>query len=105
MFDWPEHTHVQVEFPHAVFAGGGFLHLAGKGDQDLVAGIRPTPDGHRLVALQHHVVGDDRGQFELGEGAASEQKTEKQREERNRKTTAHKESPVVFEQGGKWTKF
>ena len=54
-------------------AGDGFLRLAGDGDGDLLARIGPAPHGHGCAALQHHVVGKDRGQPDLGERRGAEE--------------------------------
>jgi len=66
---------VELEHPLAVRVGGGGLGLAREGDGDGFTRIGPAPDGHRLLALEDHVVGDRRSQAEAGgeEGGAASQ--------------------------------
>ena len=66
---------VELEHPLAVRVGGGGLGLAGKGDGHGFTRIGPAPDGHGLLALEDHVVGNRRGQAEAGgeEGGAAGQ--------------------------------
>ena len=66
---------IELEHPLAVGIRGGGLGLASEGDGHGLARIGPTPDGHGLLALENHVVGDRRGQAEAGgkEGRATDQ--------------------------------
>ena len=66
---------VELKHPLAVRVGGGGLGLPSEGDGHGFARIGPTPDGHRLLALEDHVVGDRRGQAEAGseEGGAADE--------------------------------
>jgi len=46
---------------------GGLL-LAGEFDGHFFVGIRPAPDRYGLLALEDHMVGEDRRQAEVGGG-------------------------------------
>ncbi len=63
--------------PFAVRVGFGRLALPGQRDGYFFAGFRPTPDGKRLLALQHDVVGENPGEPHLPEGGLA---TEKEKE-------------------------
>ena len=59
---------VEAERPLAGRIGFGGLLLAGEFDGYFLVGIRPAPDRHGLLALEDHVVGEDRWQFQIGCG-------------------------------------
>ena len=49
---------VELQHPLAVGVRGGGLRLAREGDGHRLAGVGPTPDRHRLLALENHMVRD-----------------------------------------------
>ena len=51
---------IQDGTPRAGLVGHGGFFLSGKFDRDPLTGRGLSPDGHRLVTLEHHIVGEDR---------------------------------------------
>ena len=56
---------IELQRPFAIRIRRRGLALSGEFDGDLCSWLRPAPNGHRLIALEHHVVGKDRGQAEI----------------------------------------
>jgi len=62
---------LELHGPLAV-AGGGLHLLFAKFDGDFLAVVGPAPHGDGLALLEHHVIGEERGEFDLGPGGGGE---------------------------------
>ena len=72
----------ELHLPPAVLAGGGGNGLPGELHRNRFSGASGSPDRHRAVTLQNHVVGEDRRQFH--------------RRQRQHRSGCQKGEPIVF---------
>ena len=59
---------IELQHPFSGGVGRGLLHLTGEFHGHLFALVGPTPDGHRLVALEDHFTVDGLGESDIGLG-------------------------------------